>query len=289
MMSEPPFLPPSVSWPARWWIGRGGPALCCTTSRRRFDSRWFASSLSLRLRDDRLVGDLTALLKTESDAVERQAIDTLRSLGPPGIAALDVVIGKLNKGHPEDVRVAAVLMIESQGRAATRAVSALAALLDDPNPKLLATAVRALASMGKAAQPALGRLSPLLKTQQAEIREAAVMAIGSLELDAETVRPHLASALRDEKSEVRRAATRAIQRFGPQGAIFLPDIILLAEKKENLRSVERMLRRFRRPPPRSAIAPRSRQATRQQARFCTSPGDQVCAGRPECAGSDPGA
>ena len=46
---------------------------------------------------------------------------------------------------------------------------------------------------------------------------------------------------------------RAIQRFGPQGAIFLPDIILLAEKKENLRSVERMLRRFeaRRPDVRS--------------------------------------
>jgi HEAT repeat protein len=196
-------------------------------------------------RDDRLVSDLTALLKTESDAlVQKQAIDTVRSLGPPGFGALKVIIGKLGKGHPDDVRVAAVLMIESHGQAATAAVSALAELLDDPNPKLQTTAAQALASMGKAAQPAIERLSHLLKAQQAEIREAAVTAIGSLELDAQTVRPHLASALRDEKSEVRRAATRAIQRFGPQGAIFLPDIILLAEKKENLRSVERMLRRF---------------------------------------------
>ena len=37
--------------------------------------------------------------------------------------------------------------------------------------------------------------------------------------------------------------TKSIQRFGSQGAIFVPDIIMMAEKK-NLRSVERMLRRF---------------------------------------------
>ena len=42
---------------------------------------------------------------------------------------------------------------------------------------------------------------------------------------------------------------KAIQRFGPQGAIFVPDIISMAENKENLRSVERMLRRFERSGP----------------------------------------
>ncbi len=35
----------------------------------------------------------------------------------------------------------------------------------------------------------------------------------------------------------------------PEAAIFLPDIILLAEKKENLRSVQRLLRRFERTGP----------------------------------------
>ena len=196
-------------------------------------------------RDDRLVSDLASLLKTESDAlVERLAIETVRSLGPQGLSAIDVVIGKLGKGHPEEVRIAAVQLIESHGPSAAAAVPALASLLDDPSPRLRTTAAQALASMGKAAQPALGKLSLLVNAQQAEVREAAVTALGSLGLEADAVRPQLASALRDEKSEVRRAATRAIQRFGPQGAIFLPDIILLAEKKENLRSVERMLRRF---------------------------------------------
>jgi hypothetical protein len=99
----------------------------------------------------------------------------------------------------------------------------------------------------------LSRLSSLLGAEQAEVREAAVATLGSLELDAEVIRLPLAKALRDEHSEVRRAATRAIQRMGPQGAIFVPDIILLAEKKENLRSVDRLLRRFERtgPDPRS--------------------------------------
>jgi HEAT repeat protein len=196
-------------------------------------------------RDDRLVSDLTSLLKSESDAlVERLAIDTVRSLGPQGLPALEVIIGKLGKEHSEDVRVASVRMIESHGQSASAALPALASLLDDPNPKLRTTAAQALASMGKAAQPALGKLTSLLTAQQTEVREAAVTALGNLGLEADAVRPQLASALRDEKQEVRRAATRAIQRFGPQGAIFLPDIILLAEKKENLRSVERMLRRF---------------------------------------------
>ena len=49
--------------------------------------------------------------------------------------------------------------------------------------------------------------------------------------------------------EVRRAAMKAIQRLGSDGAIFVPDIILMAEKKENVRLVERMLRRFERAGP----------------------------------------
>src|SRR5262249_13298932 len=56
-------------------------------------------------RDNRLAADLTALLKTEVDpTVERQAIDTLRSLGPQGFGALAEIIGKLDKNHREDVR-----------------------------------------------------------------------------------------------------------------------------------------------------------------------------------------
>src|SRR5262249_17916186 len=107
-------------------------------------------------RDARLVSDLKTLLTSESDAlVERLAIDTVRSLGPQGLPALEVVVGKLGKGNPEEVRVAAVLWIESHGTSASVAVPALAALLDDSSPKLRTTAAQALASMGKAAQPAL--------------------------------------------------------------------------------------------------------------------------------------
>jgi HEAT repeat protein len=114
-------------------------------------------------------------------------------------------------------------------------------------------AAQTLGSLGRAAQPAFPRLVPLLGAAQPDIREAAVAAMGSLELEAEVIRHHIAKALRDEKPEVRRAASRAVQRLGPRGAILIPDIIMLADRKENVRSTERLLRRFERngPDPRS--------------------------------------
>lgn len=112
-----------------------------------------------------------------------------------------------------------------------------------------------LGSLGRAAQPAFPRLVPLLVADQPDIREAAVAAMGSLELEAEVIRPHIAKALRDDKPEVRRAASRAVQRLGPQGAILIPDIIMLADRKENLRSAERLLRRFERSGPNARSLP----------------------------------
>jgi HEAT repeat protein len=122
-------------------------------------------------------------------------------------------------------------------------------LLDDPAPNIRTIAVQTLGSMGKAAQPALARIASLLGAEQVEVRQAAALALGSMELDAEVIRPHLAKALRDDKSDVRKVAMRSIQKLGPQGALFIPDIILMAEQKDNLRSVERMLRRFERAGP----------------------------------------
>jgi HEAT repeat protein len=199
-------------------------------------------------RDDRLLDDLIPLVNDSDARVQRRSIETIRSFGPPGRKALATVIGKLNSANPE-VRLAAAEMIGSHGQAAAEAVPALTLLLDDPSPKIRTIAAQTLGKMGKAAQSALARLSPLLGAEQVEVREAATLTLGSLELEPEVVRPHLARALRDKSPEVRRAATRAIQRFGPQAALFLPDIILLADSKENLRTVERMLRRFERSGP----------------------------------------
>ena len=199
-------------------------------------------------RDDHSLDDLIALLDDNDARVQRHAIDAIRSLGPPGRKALTVVIGKLNSTTPE-VRLAAAEMIGSHGQAAAAAVSPLATLLSDPNPSIRTVAAQTLGKLGKSAQPALPRLLPLLAAEQVQVREAAISTLGSLELDAEVARPHLAKALRDDSSEVRRAAMGAIQRLGTQGSLFVPDIILLAQKKENLRSAQRLLRRFERTGP----------------------------------------
>jgi HEAT repeat protein len=196
-------------------------------------------------RDERLLADFRPLLDDADPHVQRRAIDAIRSLGPLGRIALADLIGKLASTNPE-VRLAAVELIGSHGEAAAEAVPALASLLDDRTPEVRVIAAQALGKLGKAAQPAFDRLTSLLGAEQVEVREAAALTLGSLELDALVIRPHLAKALRDDKPEVRRAAIRAIQRLGPQAAIFVPDIILLAEGKENQRSVERLLRRFER-------------------------------------------
>jgi HEAT repeat protein len=119
-------------------------------------------------------------------------------------------------------------------------------MLEDPSLEVRVIAARTLGKLGKAAQPALSGLAALVRDQPAEVRAEATLAIGSLELDAETIRPHLATALRADEPEVRRAAMRSIQRLGPQAAIFVPDIILLAGRPDEQRSVERSLRRFER-------------------------------------------
>ena len=199
-------------------------------------------------RDERLVTDMIAVLDDSDAKVQREAIDVLRALGPPGRRALGAVIGKLSSKDP-DVRFAAAEMVGSHGPAAAAAVPALGNLLDDPAPKLRMIAAQTLGTMGKEAQPALARLSMLLGAEQVEVREAATATLASLELDPGVVRPHLARALGDSRSEVRRAAMKGIQRMGPQGAIFVPDIILMAQNKENLRQVERALRRFERAGP----------------------------------------
>jgi len=199
-------------------------------------------------RNDHLLNDLADLIDDSDPRVQRQAIDILHSLGPLGRKSLSEVIVKLSSTDTE-VRLAAAEFVGSHGRAAADAVPALNALLDDPAPRLQTIAAQTLGKLGKAAQPTFDRLTPLLSAEQAEVREAAALALGSLELDAEVLRPHLAKALRDQKAEVRRAATRSIQRLGSDGALFVPDIIMLAENKENFRSVERLLRRFERSGP----------------------------------------
>ncbi len=203
-------------------------------------------------RDGHLLADLTPRLDDNDPAVQRRAIDTIRAMGPPGQAVLPRVIGKL-KSPDTNVRLSAAEFIASHGQAPAGAVPALVPLLGDATPRVRIVAAETLGILGKPAQPALPGLAKLLDDREAEVRKAAVAAIASLELDATVVRPHFARALRDGSSEVRRAGMRGIMRLGPDGALLIPDIIRMAERRENVRSVERVLRRFERqgPDPRS--------------------------------------
>jgi HEAT repeat protein len=196
-------------------------------------------------RDDQLLDDLSALIDDDDVRVQRKSIETIRSLGPAGREALSKIIEKL-QSTDGGVRLAALEFVGSHGQSAAEAVDALGELLSDPTAEIKVMAARTLGKLGKAAQPVFSVLTPLLDAEQASVREAAASTLVSLELDVDLIRPHLAKALRDKTPEVRRATMRAIGQLGPDAALFLPDIILLAEKKENRETVERSLRRFER-------------------------------------------
>jgi HEAT repeat protein len=199
-------------------------------------------------RDEKLVDDLGGLLGDPDVGVQRVAVESIRALGPLGRKVLDRVMGMLTSPSPE-VRLAAAEFLGSHGQSAAAAVPALLPLLTDQTPAVRMMAARTLGTLGKAAQPALEQLASLLDDDNADIRAAAALTIGSLEFEPEAIRPHLAKALRDSDAGVRKAGMGAIQKLGPPGAMFIPDLILMAEKKEDLNSVQRMLRRFERKGP----------------------------------------
>lgn len=199
-------------------------------------------------RDDQLLGDFLGLLDDADPRVQRRAIETIGSLGPPGRKAMKPIIAKLSSPQPE-VRLAAAEWIEGHGLGGIEAIPSLGVLLADPTPKIRMTAARTLGKFGKLAQSEFSRLSPLVADPSVEVREVVTAALGNLELGPEALRPHFSEALRDDKPEVRRAAIRAIQRLGPGGALFVPDLILLATSKEGFKTVERSLRLYERDGP----------------------------------------
>jgi HEAT repeat protein len=196
-------------------------------------------------KDGMLVDDFSSMLADDEPRVQRQAIDAIRSLGPLGRRTLPSVIEKIASSDP-DVRLAAATMIGSHGRAAAEAVPALISLLGDPAPELRALGAQTLSQLGAAALPAFGNLTVLLNDEEVAVRVAAVGTVANLDLEPEEARPHLAKALQDEESDVRRAALRGIRRFGRRGAIFIPDLILLAANDRQSGFVGRALRRYER-------------------------------------------
>jgi HEAT repeat protein len=194
-------------------------------------------------RDETLLEDLAPLVDDPSTKVQARAIDALRALGPLAFKVLPGAIRRLDSPDAE-VRLAAIQLVESQGLEAMEAIPGLIGLLNDPTSKIRTIAATTLGRFGKLAKAAIPSLTSLLGDQDISIRVAAISTLASLELDVETIKPHLARALQDESPEVRRAASRAIPRLGSEGVLLVPDIILMAGRRENARSVDRLLRPF---------------------------------------------
>ena len=194
-------------------------------------------------RNEALIDDLIDMTRDEDSGVQCAAIDAIRSTGPPGLRALTAVIERL-RSPDLSVRESAVAMIGSHGRAAAAAVPALIELLEDDETKLRVAVSETLSQLGPAARPAFERLVLLVDDEEPSVRAAVVRTIANIDLAPMESRPWVAGALRDEEYTVRREGFRAIQRLGRRAAIFLPDLIALADDDERSSYLNRVLEQF---------------------------------------------
>lgn len=199
-------------------------------------------------RDDQLLEDLVSRITDQDEGVQVVALEQLRALGQLSRKALPEVSGRLESSNAE-VRRSAAALIASHGPGSAQAVPSLVRLLESPSPETWVLAIETLARIGRPAQGAFDRLESLLESEHVEVRQAVLQALGSLGLEAESVRPSLAKGLRDTEASVRQTAMQSVRQLGPQGVLLVPDLIRLAENPEEVRSVERALRRFERSGP----------------------------------------
>lgn len=205
-------------------------------------------------KDDRLVADLAERLSDGDVQVRIASIDRLRSLGPIGRKALPGVT-EILKGDDDAARNSAAAMIATHGPNAAESVPALIELLNDPKAETRLLAIRTLARIGRPAQAAFPKMKSLSKSTAPEEREAVFLAIGSLGLDLGIVKELLSEGLSDSEERVRKAAIGSVQQLGPAAVVLLPELIRVAANPQDMRAVERAVRRFERRSPAPETVP----------------------------------
>ncbi len=137
----------------------------------------------------------------------RQAALTLGFQGPPGKAALPLLIEML-KEKPTTTRellsftrMDAAIAVGRIGPAAEAAVPALAGALQDLRPWVRGQAALALGQIGPAGKAALPDLRRVLKDREREVRACAAIALWRLERRAKELLPVLIEALQGKDKE----------------------------------------------------------------------------------------
>jgi HEAT repeat protein len=172
---------------------------------------------------------LTRVLHNDPDpSVRRQAAISLGSLGPPGKAAVPLLVETLKEKPttlPElfsSYHLEAVIAVGRLGPAAEPAVPALAEMLQDPRPWVRAAAALNLGQVGPAAKAAVPDLRRALKDREPQARSCAAITLWHLERRAKEPLPVLTEALQGkDRDDPRRfpfgALRQMVETLGEMG------------------------------------------------------------------------
>ena len=211
--------------------------------------------LWIALGDASLVNDYRPLLSDPDPTVRSRTITAMQKVGEASRPALVQVIS-LMSDPDESVRIAAAEFVGSHGHEASGAIPSLLALLDEGNAELRATVIITLAKIGPPAREALSEFGPLIEDDSPLVRAEVARSLQRLDMDAGEMKPYLAKALRDDDFTVRFAAMETIRAYrGRDGALFVPDLILLTGYEMDRQRLGETLGRFRREPPDAKTIP----------------------------------
>jgi HEAT repeat protein len=163
------------------------------------------------------VAVLTAIARAPADgwhsAIARvTAVDLLSELGPAASEAVPALIAALNDPD-RAVRARAAVALGSVGKDDPQVVTALAGKLSSDEAKFVA---QSLVKCGVIAEPAIPGLSQLLKNGKPEERRAAAKALGAIATDA--CASPLIAALYDSDDYVREHSAESLGKIGPAAA-----------------------------------------------------------------------
>ncbi|MEL7226958.1 MAG: HEAT repeat domain-containing protein, partial [Cyanobacteria bacterium J06576_12] len=182
------------------------------------------------------VNALIAGLNDEDSIFLYRVTNSLIEIGAVAVPQLAVAL----EAEAEDVRYQAAGILESIEPAASAAVPALLAALNDQNEGVRDAAIQALRRLTKrygedvSADAAKDYdLVPTLITalyyQDSSIRAIAAELLGNLGPEAKYSVPALIGALNDSETTVRRQAASALGKIGPAAAVATPALVVLIE------------------------------------------------------------
>ena len=108
------------------------------------------------------------------------------------------------------------------GKIGRPAISELAPLLQNPDPRIRINALMAFGFMGESGRAAVPQLIEVLRDKNAEVRHTAALTLASLRAEPEQIVAGLSDCLRAEDIYMRSAAAAVLRNIAPEQSWYVP-------------------------------------------------------------------